>query len=357
MKKIAILNFYGGVFERGTENWVAEVCKRIPTDTTVHIYQSGKNQLEYPYNVEVYTEDMKIDWSKSDSSGTFFRRLFLDYWSLLIGLFTLKVSKKLISEKYDIVIPVNGGWNAIFIRFITLFSKSKMLIIGHSGLGWDDRINLYTFPDCFVSLSKAHQNWAKKINPFIPVKYIPNGVDLKKFSNKGEKIRLKKPTVLAVGALNTGKRLDLVIKAVSKLKNVNLLILGDGDLKHDLLKLGLRLLGKDRFKIKKVDYEKIEKYYRSVELFTLPSGESESFGLVFLEALASGVPVVANDDKIRRTIIGEAGLYVDPTNIDNYAKAIKLALNKDWDDKPRKQAEKFSWDKIVDEYKNLFNKM
>ncbi len=76
-----------------------------------------------------------------------------------------------------------------------------------------------------------------------------------------------------------------------------------------------------------------------------------------LEALASNIAVVATDDPIRREIVGSAGLFVDPTDTEAYSKAIEKALNTNWGDKPRKQAEKFGWDKIANEYEELFKQI
>ena len=59
-----------------------------------------------------------------------------------------------------------------------------------------------------------------------------------------------------------------------------------------------------------------------------------------VEAMASGLPVVATDDPIRREIVGDAGLFVDPTDTNKFANTIEKALNTNWGEKPRKQAEK-----------------
>jgi glycosyltransferase involved in cell wall biosynthesis len=97
--------------------------------------------------------------------------------------------------------------------------------------------------------------------------------------------------------------------------------------------------------------------YGAADIFTYPTVPWESFGIVLVEAMASGLPVVATDDPIRREIVGDAGLFDDPLNTKVYAKALRKALAKDWGDKPRKQAEKFSWDKIADQYHKLFDEL
>jgi len=69
-----------------------------------------------------------------------------------------------------------------------------------------------------------------------------------------------------------------------------------------------------------------------------------------LEALACNMPIVTHDDENRRWSIGEAGILVDVTDVNKFAKALYDASNTDWGDIPRKQAERFSWERTVDKY-------
>ena len=73
--------------------------------------------------------------------------------------------------------------------------------------------------------------------------------------------------------------------------------------------------------------------------------------------MASGLPVVANSDDIRRQIVGRAGVLVDPTNIDAYAIALENALRLRWGRRPQNQAKKFDWDKIAVKYEQLFESL
>lgn len=256
----------------------------------------------------------------------------------------------LLNKKYDVIIPTNGRWQVILIRKIAWLTGAKMIVSGQSGIGWDDRVNLYTFPNVFITLSSKALNWARKVNPFVKSVYIPNGVDLDKFKigNKGTK------TILAVGAATKQKRLDLVIKAVAKLEGINLLIAsGGGDMIEEVKRMGKEILGK-RFEMVSVPFDKMPGIYERADVFTLPSSSSESFGNVLVEAMASNLPAVATDDPIRREIVGDAGLFVDPTDTDEYAKALQKALDTNWAGGPRKQAEKFSWDEIAKSYNQLF---
>lgn len=337
--KIAILSFYYGQNDRGAENWTKELSKRLHKQNAVTIF-SNKNS--------------NLDLNKRHGELGIMRRLFLDYWSRKILGFTLKIIPQLSKDNFDIIIPTNGGWQPILIRIFSWFKGKKMMVVGHSGIGWDDRINLWIFPDAFVALTKKAHDWAKLTNPFIKVKEIPNGVDLDKFSKQGSKINipLKHPIVLCCSALVRSKRIDLIIKAVAATTNVSLLIVGKGELESELTEFGQKLLGK-RFYITKKSYEQMPKVYRTCDLFTLPSWDREAFGIVYLEAMACGLGIVAPDDASRREIVGDAGILVDIEDEKKYVDTIGRALNIDWSIKARKQAEKFSWDKVAKKYEQL----
>jgi glycosyltransferase involved in cell wall biosynthesis len=309
MKKIAFLNKYQGKVNRGAETFVKEVSQRL----------SDK------YKVDIYSDINYLD---------------------------------LLKKKYDLIIPTNGRFQAVLTRLITWLTGGKMIMSGQSGMGWDDRVNLYSLPNYFIPISSQALEWARKVNPFVKSKYIPNGVDAKKFKPEGEKINpdLKKPIVLCVGALTKAKRIDLVINAVSKIKEVSLLIAGKGKEEERLKALGTKLMG-DRFKIMSFPYEKMSEVYRAADLFTLVSDPFHSFENVLVEAMATNLPVVANNDPIRREIVGGGGLLVNPNNEEEYTKTLKEVLKTNFGNKPRKQAEKFDWDKIAGEYKNLIEKL
>jgi glycosyltransferase involved in cell wall biosynthesis len=305
--KIAILNKYQSKVSRGAETFVYELSKRLSKNHEVDVI----SKVNYFY---------------------------------------------LFKNKYDLIIPTNGRMQVLMVRMVTWLSGSKMIVSGQSGVGWDDKVNLLAFPNAFVALTKKAERWAKKYNPFVKVIEIPNGVDLQKFDCEGQvfQVQLRKPIVLAVGAFTKQKRLDLVIKAVSKLKEASLLMVGGGgELKSELESEGKNLLG-NRFQILSVSFTEMPKVYRTADVFTLPSASSEAFGNVLVEAMATNLPVVATDDEQRREIVGEAGILVNPTNSEEYAKALQKALGTDWRDKPRNRAQQFSWEVIAKKYEELF---
>lgn len=265
-----------------------------------------------------------------------------------------------IQGRYDVVIPVNGRWQAFKVSLGRIFGRYKLVITGHSGLGIDDLWNLIVVrPDVFVSLTLATLNhWKMRVGKWlafgVKVVHIPNGVDLKEFSPVGIKtnVGLASPIVMCVGALVPQKRHELVIRAIAKTKQMSLLIVGVGPEKQRLEKLGNMLIG-GRFRMMSADFGELAGLYRAANLFTLPSWDREAFGLVYLEAMASGLGIVAPDDNLRHEIVGSAGIFVDVTDAEKYAQALVSALDVDWSSRAIAQAGKFNWRDIGTRYRDL----
>lgn len=345
--KIVFLNIYQGIVERGAENFVKEVALRLAKNHEVDIY-SAKGKI---------AEEVARSQTPLTIFGKIRYKFYLDAHSLRVLKFTLSVLSKVIRGNYDWVIPVDAGWQLLLLKLLKALKllRAKLLVSGQAGIGRDDLRNLRMEPDVFVALTRRAEDWAKVVNPRAKIVYIPNGVDLEKFNPavRAAKIKLEKPIVICVAGLNPYKRVDLTIQAIAKLEKGSLLLLGDGPERERIGGLGMRELGINRFLRLTVPYEKIPGYYRASDLFSLVSESSEAFGSSYVEAMACNLPVVATDDESRREIIGDAGLLVDPINLLNYCAVIKKTLGTDWDNKPRKQAEKFSWDKIAKKYENV----
>jgi glycosyltransferase involved in cell wall biosynthesis len=234
-----------------------------------------------------------------------------------------------------------------------------MIIVGHSGIGFDDFWNLWCFPTVFVALSSSAKSWAQKKNPFVRVVTIPNGIWPSQFSPNGKKapLTLNHPIYLYAGALEAGKRPSLAIEAVARLKKGSLLILGRGDthMETEIDHLGNELLG-NRYIRKSVPHGKMAEYYRAADVFTLPTGSQEAFGMVYLEAMSCGLPVVTTDDPVKREIIGKGGIFVDPTNLSEYSDALQVAARTNKPEISQQQAHLFSWPIISKKYMALFQK-
>lgn len=168
---------------------------------------------------------------------------------------------------------------------------------------------------------------------------IPFGIDTKRFQINGEiecqmgRIRREHGDriVLFVGRLIYYKRVEYLIRAM---KNVagKLLLIGQGPLESKLRTViaELRLENKVVFLGKLSDQEMLS-YYHSCDVFVLPSiAKSEAFGIVQLEAMACGKPVVNTSLPTgvpQVSIDGKTGITVPPKDADSLAEAVNTLLN------------------------------
>ena len=319
--KIAVLSFTSGKIDRGAETVVKELTKRWQKQHQVKVYSS----------LSLGIKDLnKFSWQalrEADKFGA------------------------------DIIMPTNGGWQSLLTRLYCWLKKKKMVVAGMAGLGWCDGWNLLMRPDVFVASLNRNACWAKKFyGKGVRVEIIPHGVDLTKFKPEGKKrvLELVRPVILCIAGPDKYKRIKATVKAVKKLNKGSLLLVGGSDEDETL---GEKLLGK-RFKRMKAGYEELPEIYRGADVFTMVSESTEEFGIVYLEALASGLPVVGTDDELRREILGPYGIYVKDVWGKEYAEKLALALKKRKDPTlPKKWLEKFDWDIIAQEYLNIFKRL
>ncbi len=353
MANLAILSYYSGMVDRGVETFVYEICKRLKNRHKITIFQSGP--VNYQRGIRIFRTGpiAKMPRSAKGIIGKF----YLDIQSLKILVFSIKLVPLIIRGKYDVIIPLNGGWQTLVYRLLSKITRSRFLVSGHAGIGSDDAANIFFRPDAFVALTSPQFSWARKIAPEMKIELIPNGVDLAMFNPKvkPKQLSLKKPVVVCASALVPYKKVDLTIRAVAKAKSLSLLLLGDGELQGYLDSLGKRLLG-SRYLRLNPPYRQMPQYYKAGKVFTLAS-ETEAFGVSYIEAMACNLPVVATNDMSRQEIIGNAGILTDPKNIDQYAKDLAIAAKTNYRNIPYDQALKFSWNKVAQKYSKLIKEI
>lgn len=155
---------------------------------------------------------------------------------------------------------------------------------------------------------------------------------------------------LAVGRLSREKRIDLAIEVCRKLK-LPLKIVGTGTLENNLR----RLAGFSASFLGKISDEELSKVYEGAKALVF-TAEEEDFGIVPVEAMASGRPVIAiRQGGVRETVIdGKTGVFFDELTEESLEKAIeKFEKMKILPDDCRKQAEKFSKERFKREMKEF----
>ncbi|MCL2475195.1 MAG: glycosyltransferase family 4 protein [Chloroflexi bacterium] len=200
---------------------------------------------------------------------------------------------------------------------------------------------------------------------------IPNGVNLLRFSPDGEKIEWMQDgmtNILFVGRLERRKGVVHLIKSFRSVKkaipNARLVIAGPGvALKPRLKEMISRYHLKDVVFVGMVAAEDLPKYYRTADLFCAPATGRESFGIVLLEAMASGTPVVATSISGYRNVIidGYSGVLARPKNQKDLGEKIIATLN-DQDKMDMliqnglEHVKQYSWDVVADNVLNMYYK-
>lgn len=160
---------------------------------------------------------------------------------------------------------------------------------------------------------------------------IPNTFDTGSFTVRDTPLSTN--TLLSVGRLVDVKGHRVLIEALALLAptrpHLQLRVVGEGPERGGLEALAARLGIADRLTILgAVDRERLAAEYRSADLFVLPSLR-EGFGVVLLESLASGTPVVATASGGPEGIVGPGeGELAEPGDADSLARAISRALDR-----------------------------
>jgi len=204
-------------------------------------------------------------------------------------------------------------------------------------------------------------------NGFANLKVVSRGVDTKLFNIAKRDTRLRSSwgatddtkVLISVGRMAPEKNLDQVLKTYDALKSTGqafkLVMVGDGPLKEQFQKRYPEIIFPGM-----LSQTNLAAYYASSDLFIFPS-QTETFGNVTLEALASGIPVLAFDCAAARDWVqtGVNGWLIAENNPEGFAaQAVAVFNSKDLLDQitqsTRKQVVHLDWDQIAEQVESVF---
>ncbi len=210
-----------------------------------------------------------------------------------------------------------------------------------------------------IAVSAAARHF---IDRFFPGDYkvIPNGVDIPRFEGAVPISRWQDgtPNVLFVGRHEPRKGLIDLLKAHRILRRTGyesrLLVVGSGPQEREARRyVATRGLKAVAFLGRVTDAEKAQ-LFRTADIFCSPATGGESFGIVLLEAMAAGAPIVASDIHGYKGVVrrGREGLLVPPHEPKELATAIARllddpALRAEMSTAGRLRAEEFSWPRVT----------
>jgi glycosyltransferase involved in cell wall biosynthesis len=394
MRRILIFSLvYYPNFVAGAEVAIKEVTNRIPSkeiefDMITLRFDRNLPKYEKIGNVNVY----RIGWStkRKVSPDSLPWYLHLNkYFFLIFGTFkALSLNRK---RHYDAAWSLMATYNSFAAIFFKILKpKIKFIFTLQDGDPIDylkrRALPLYPFfkmmftkADHIQAISKYLADWAKEMGAKCPITVIPNAVDVELFSRKDDPLVLSKlATDLGKKAgdvfLITTSRLVVknavidIVKAMQYLpSNVKLLVLGQGYEEENLkleaskLKSGLDCDSRVKF-LGYVPHADMPKYLHISDIFIRPS-LSEGLGNSFLEAMASGLPVIATPvggipDFLKD---GETGLFCEVGNPKSIAQKVeKLIKDRESREYIVRQAremieKKYRWEIVASKMKEILS--
>ncbi|MDJ0840994.1 MAG: glycosyltransferase family 4 protein [Acidobacteriota bacterium] len=203
-----------------------------------------------------------------------------------------------------------------------------------------------------------------------PCHILPNPLDAKKFvlgSRRAARKQIgfpEKTTLALVGSPLEHKGAFLLARAVSLLvsrgRDIHLAVIGDGGDAERFRELLDDLDLTERTTLRRhIDNPYLPLVYNAADLFVMPS-RSESFGLVYLEAMLCGTPVVALDNAVPEEVVphGKVGLLAHVADPEVLAVAVERALEMKWDRKAlARHARNFSWQHLLPQFVALYQEI
>lgn len=288
-------------------------------------------------------------------------------------LFGLWRSLKKLTKKVDIV---HAHWLIPQGLIQSGFKNVPYILTGHGG----DVTSLNFEPvssmkkkamkraGAITVVSKALKEYTDRFYPNDKTSIIPMGCDTHAFSPNSRREDFYKQNgkkaILFVGRLAEKKGVTYLIEAMKAIDGAVLYIAGKGNLEESLKKQAVGL-GEQVVFLGPKTHSELPQIYASADVFVAPSvtaadGDKEGFGLVIIEAMASGVPVVASNSGGIPDIItdGENGLLCEEKNPSALAGAINRVLS---DEGLREKlikngydtAESYSYERIAERYHKI----
>ena len=274
-------------------------------------------------------------------------------------------------EKFDII-HLHEPFMPMLCSAVLRFSEATNVGTFHAwdgkpGYNWGKPISTWMIRRRLHKLAGriAVSEMAKAyVSKHVPGYYdiIPNGIDVERFSPDVPPIEEfcdGKQNILFLGRLERRKGAIYLIKAYQQVKqeipNSRLIIAGPGTRLRKPYEKWIKNQGlEDVVFVGYVSEADKPRYYKTADVYCSPATSRESFGIVLLEAMAVGTPVVASNIDGYNSVIthGEDGLLVPPRDTENLARTLISVLSDETlrqklAARARLTAEEYSWERVA----------
>lgn len=377
--KIALVSPYDYAYPGGVVkhiSYLAREFQRLGHDVRIITACSDEAEEVPPHVIKVSSSIVPIPSAGSVARITLSPRVYR------------RVKKILQQEQFDVIHlhePLTPALPLAVLRHIPLSPQS--VVVGtfhayressHPGYDYAKPIfkRFFNRLDGRIAVSEVVRDL---LASYFPSDYriIPNGIDLERFNDPTlrpiERFDDGKLNVLFVGRLEKRKGFKYLLQAYAQIKKVvpeaRLMVVGayDKEDKAPFVLYARRHRVRDVRFIGYVSEDDLPRYYRTCHVFCAPSTGFESFGIILLEAMAAGKPIVASNIAGYRSVLedGKEGLLVPPEDEHSLADAL-LHLLKDpvlrerMGHQGQLKAANYSWRKVaqqvLDYYQELLEK-
>ena len=365
---VALISFHSFIEPGGVKTHLLNLAKEFKKkkiDFKIAVPRRKLNE-NYGKDVVLFGTSFPLNWGGGSAD-------------LVFNFTPISIERFLMKEKFEVLHFHNVSFPSFFqILLSPLSFTTTNILTFHSDIERSNFLkNFSQLFDIFVSfcnwrldgliaVSKTALKYFEKFKK--PKVIIPNGVDLNLFNPKNKKIEKfldGKINLLFVGRIEERKGLIYLLKAFlilkNKYQNLRLIIAGDGPERENCEKFVKENNLKDVIFLGKLEKE-IPSLYATCDIFCAPSIFGESFGLVILEAMASGKPVVGfANEGYKELLRGKKGerFLAKPKDFKELAQKIEVLIKNEklreeigkWGEK---EAKKYSWEKIAEKILNFY---
>ncbi len=288
---------------------------------------------------------------------------------------TYGITQMLEEEKFDIL-HFHEPWVPVLSRQILSRSNSVNVATFHAKLPETlmtrtmvKVVTPYTKAvlkqlDELTAVSEAASEYVRTLTD-APVSIIPNGINLSQFKWINQTVEHEMKNILYIGRLEGRKGVSYLLQAygllVERDVNVSLTIAGDGPDREKLEDMVAMLeLPNVTFKGYVSEEEKVQ-LLQEADLFCSPALFGESFGIVLLEALATGIVTVAGNNPGYAAVLQDLGSLslVNPKDSEEFARRLDVMLHdmelrKLWKKWAKDYVKQFNYPRVVDQYLEVY---
>lgn len=367
--KVALISFHSFLHPGGVKQHVLGLQKEFRKRGVECKIIAPRRKRQENYGKDVILLGTSFPFNFSGSQSDF-----------CVNFNSLSVEKILKKEKFDILHFHNFG----FPSALQILERSRTVnvLTLHADITGSNFLKsfpsiLYLF-NIFVGWKMDGVIGINRLN-LLPLKnfkgpkaVIPNGVDTGFFSPGDSDIKKfsdSKLNILFVGRIEKRKGLIYLLKAFKRIikkegsGKLRLIIVGEGPYKEEYEEwVEDNGLQEEVFFEKSKTEKELVSYYRSADIFVSPAIFGESFGIVLVEAMACGVPVVAFANNGYKEVLKgkKAGILAEVKNVSDLTEKISLlikndSLRKEMGEEGMKESKKYSWEIIAGQILDFYS--